>query len=232
MFGERSRRRADAAGDDLRASDGEREYVIDLLQRAVGQGMLDLDEFGERTDIALAAKTRADLNRVLLDLPIRDEPIRPDTGDVEVLRSTLSEVTRRGNWRVPSRLIVISRLGSTRLDFTEAEFAGHRVDIELAVTGGSVHLLVPPTTEVLTTAVATIGSQIMDLRPAAPGMGGPTIVLSGKVRAGEVSIRRPRIGPALLRVSVALGLRAADKGIRAADKGIRAAEKVARRLPY
>jgi len=217
MFGERSRRRADAADDDLRASDSEREYVIDLLQRAVGQGMLDLDEFGERTDIALAAKTRAELNRVLLDLPIRDEPIRPDNDDVEVLRSTLSEVTRRGNWRVPSRLIVISRLGSTRLDFTEAEFTGHRVDIELAVTGGSVHLLVPPTTEVLSAAVATIGSQIVDLRPAAPSLGGPTIVLSGKVRAGEVRIRRSRLGPALLRVSVALGLRAA--------------ERIARRLP-
>lgn len=211
MFGERSRRRADAAGDDLRASDGEREYVIDLLQRAVGQGMLDLDEFGERTDIALAAKTRAELNRVLLDLPIRDEPIRPDTGDTEVLRTTLSELTRRGNWRVPSRLIVISRLGSTRLDFTEAEFTSHRVDIELAVTGGSVHLLVPPTAEVLTTAVATIAGEIVDQRPNGPSGTGPTIVLSGKVRAGEVRIRRPRFGPALLRVSIALGLRAAEK---------------------
>jgi hypothetical protein len=211
MFGERSRRRADAAGDDLRASDGEREYVIDLLQRAVGQGMLDLDEFGERTDIALAAKTRTELNRVLLDLPIRDEPIRPDADDVLVLRSTLSEVTRRGNWRVPARLIIISRLGSTSLDFTEAEFSGPRVDVELAVTGGSVHLLVPAAAEILTAGVSMIAGEIVDQRPAGPSGGGPTFVLSGKVRAGEVRIRRPRLGPALLRVSLALGLRATEK---------------------
>src|SRR5882757_5460705 len=119
MFGERSARRRGAGAvvvDDMRASDAEREYVIDLLQRAVGQGMLDLDEFGQRTDIALAARTRAELNRVLLDLPIRDEPMRADTDEVLVLRSTLSEVVRRGNWRVPSRLLIISRLGSTKLD--------------------------------------------------------------------------------------------------------------------
>ncbi|HEX9336132.1 MAG TPA: DUF1707 domain-containing protein [Pseudonocardiaceae bacterium] len=210
MFGERSAVKR-SPGDDLRASDAEREYVIDLLQRAVGQGMLDLDEFGQRTDVALAARTRTELNRVLLDLPIPDQPLRPDTGDVLVLRSTLSEVTRRGNWRVPARLIVISRFGSTKLDFTEAEFTSQQVSVELAVTGGSVHLLVPPTSAVLTTAVATIGGQIVDQRPTAAGLGAPTFVLTGRVRAGEVRIRRPRLGPALLRVSIALGLRAAEQ---------------------
>jgi hypothetical protein len=203
--------------DDLRASDAEREYVIDLLQRAVGQGMLDLDEFGQRTDIALAARTRTELNRVLLDLPIPDQPLRTDTGDVLVLRSTLSEVSRRGNWRVPSRVLIISRLGSTKLDFTEAEFSSAEVTVELAVTGGSVDLLVPPTTTVLTTAVTTIGGQIVERQRPVGAPGGPVLVLAGKVRAGEVRIRRPRLGPALLRLSIAIGLRAA--------------EQVARRLP-
>jgi hypothetical protein len=212
MFGERSARRRSAVHDDhLRASDAEREYVIDLLQRAVGQGMLDLDEFGQRTDVALAARTRADLNRVLLDLPIRDEPLRPDAADVLVLRSTLSEVSRRGNWRVPSRLLIISRLGSTKLDFTEAEFTSPDVAIELAVTGGSVDLLVPAGSAVLTSAIATIGGQINDQRPTSTGVATPTFVLTGKVRAGEVRIRRPRIGPALVRLSIALGLRAAEQ---------------------
>ncbi|HEY7813318.1 MAG TPA: DUF1707 domain-containing protein [Nakamurella sp.] len=217
MFGERSTRRRLADDDHLRASDAEREYVIDLLQRAVGQGMLDLDEFSARTDVALAARTRTELNRVLLDLPdlVPDQPLRTD--DVLVLRSTLSEVHRRGRWRVPGRLVVISRLGATRLDFTEAEFTQSRVIIELAVTGGSVDLLVPPTATVLTNAVATIGGQVVDRRPPLRDLGEPTFVLTGKVRAGEVRIRRPRLGPALLRVSIALGLRAA--------------EQLARRLP-
>ncbi|NKR53601.1 DUF1707 domain-containing protein [Rhodococcus hoagii] len=54
---------------DLRVSDAEREHVGALLQRAVGQGMLSLGEFTERMDTALAAKTRGELNAVLVDLP-------------------------------------------------------------------------------------------------------------------------------------------------------------------
>ncbi|PTR23552.1 uncharacterized protein DUF1707 [Rhodococcus sp. OK519] len=54
---------------DLRVSDAEREYVGELLQRAVGQGMLWLGEFTERMDTVLAAKTRGELNAVLADLP-------------------------------------------------------------------------------------------------------------------------------------------------------------------
>ncbi|EEN84816.1 hypothetical protein RHOER0001_1005 [Rhodococcus erythropolis SK121] len=54
---------------NLRVSDAEREHVGELLQKAVGQGMLSLGEFTERMDTALAAKTRGELNSVLADLP-------------------------------------------------------------------------------------------------------------------------------------------------------------------
>ena len=113
------------ATDDLRASDAERDHVIDLLQRAVGQGMLDLDEFSERTDAVLSASTRSEVNAVLLDLPdlVPDEP-RTTKADVLVLRSMLSEVTRSGRWHVPNRVLITSRLGVTRLDFTQAVLAG------------------------------------------------------------------------------------------------------------
>ncbi|MXQ75254.1 DUF1707 domain-containing protein [Rhodococcus rhodochrous] len=64
---------------DLRVSDAEREHVGELLQRAVGQGMLSLGEFTERMDTVLAAKTRGDLNQVLVDLP--GIQIRPEFQD-------------------------------------------------------------------------------------------------------------------------------------------------------
>ena len=61
---------AGPVGDrELRVSDAEREHVGQLLQRAVGLGMLSLGEFTERMDTALAAKTRGELNAVLVDLP-------------------------------------------------------------------------------------------------------------------------------------------------------------------
>lgn len=54
---------------ELRVSDAEREHVVGLLQKAIGRGLLDLDEFTERADIALAARNRGELNAVLTDLP-------------------------------------------------------------------------------------------------------------------------------------------------------------------
>lgn len=71
---------------NLRVSDAEREHVGELLQKAVGQGMLSLGEFTERMDTALAAKTRGELNSVLADLPgitlisDYDPPAYPNAG--------------------------------------------------------------------------------------------------------------------------------------------------------
>jgi hypothetical protein len=181
--------------DDLGASDAERDHVIDLLQRAVGQGMLDLDEFSERTDAVLKARSRSEVNAVLFDLPdlVPDEPVATKT-DVLVLRSMLSEVTRSGKWRVPARILVTSRLGVTRLDFTQALLAGPRVTIELAITGGVAELRVPRRATVWTANVRTTGGRVVDRRrPPEDRTGEPKFELRGRVLAGEVRIVRPSL---------------------------------------
>jgi hypothetical protein len=53
----------------LRVSDAERQRVVVLLQEHCAQGRLTVDEFSERTGEALAARTQADLDRVLRELP-------------------------------------------------------------------------------------------------------------------------------------------------------------------
>jgi hypothetical protein len=183
------------ATDDLRASDAERDHVIDLLQRAVGQGMLDLDEFSERTDAVLSASTRSEVNAVLLDLPdlVPDEP-RTTKTDVLVLRSMLSEVTRSGRWHVPTRVLITSRLGVTRLDFTQAVLAGPHVAIELAITGGVVELRIPRRATALTANVRVTGGRVVDRRtPPEHRLTEPRFVLGGRVLAGEVRIVRPSL---------------------------------------
>ncbi len=54
---------------ELRVSDAERAHVMSLLEKATGRGMIDLSEFSERSATAVAARTRGELNAVLLDLP-------------------------------------------------------------------------------------------------------------------------------------------------------------------
>jgi hypothetical protein len=54
---------------DLRVSDDERSHVLSLLEKATGRGLIDLGEYTERSGLVIAARTRRDLNAVLLDLP-------------------------------------------------------------------------------------------------------------------------------------------------------------------
>ena len=54
---------------DLRASDAERERTITALRGHAAYGRLTVEELGERTDAALAARTRAELDALTADLP-------------------------------------------------------------------------------------------------------------------------------------------------------------------
>jgi hypothetical protein len=54
---------------ELRVSDAEREHVANLLHRALERGLIDLEVFGTKVSAALEARTRGELNAVLVDLP-------------------------------------------------------------------------------------------------------------------------------------------------------------------
>lgn len=53
----------------VRASDTERQAVVDRLHHALGEGRLDLSETDERVAAAYASVTRAELGPLLADLP-------------------------------------------------------------------------------------------------------------------------------------------------------------------
>jgi hypothetical protein len=188
-------------------SDAEREHVVGLLQKAIGQGLITLDEFSDRTDSALAARTRAELNAVLMDLP---GMVHPETRQADVpapkpkleLRNTMSKLRRSGRWVVPRELIVRNKMGACDLDFTDAQIDHPVVDVEFDVTAGSVKMLLPEHATVdaddLQVAAGKVDNKIAT--GAVPGR--PHFVLKGIVRAGSVKIKRPtylRIGSLVIR---------------------------------
>lgn len=66
------------AGQAFRASDGERDQVVALLQRDFADGRLTQAELEERVGAALAARTRDQLQALTADLPGADlQPARP-----------------------------------------------------------------------------------------------------------------------------------------------------------
>ncbi|QES48432.1 hypothetical protein DEJ50_12000 [Streptomyces venezuelae] len=54
---------------DLRASDADRERVVERLRDAVAEGRLTLEEFEERLEAAYASRTYAELEPLTRDLP-------------------------------------------------------------------------------------------------------------------------------------------------------------------
>lgn len=70
-----------APDGQLRASDAERERIIEVLRRHTADGRLTLEEFEQRVGEALAATTRADLGPVLRELPPlgADAPVEAGT---------------------------------------------------------------------------------------------------------------------------------------------------------
>jgi len=67
-------RRPTVPDSQLRVSDAERNEIAEVLSRNYADGRLDEAEFNERLGRAMAAKTRADLDPLLADLPRQDGP--------------------------------------------------------------------------------------------------------------------------------------------------------------
>jgi hypothetical protein len=174
---------------ELRVSDAERTHVVNVLQKAIGHGMLSLDEFTERTDMALAAKTRGELNAVLVDLPgvthtdqeapVREKPLE--------LRAHMATLKRKGVWQVPAELVVHNRLGSTELDFTQARIPHGEVRITLNCGGGSVKLVLPDGASAVADEVRFTAGSLKN--KVGTGTGRPRFVVDGSVTAGSLVIR-------------------------------------------
>ena len=70
----------------IRASDREREEVVEALRGHAGEGRLDVGELDERLDAVYAARTRAELEPITADLPAIAAPAPvPSRGRRELL---------------------------------------------------------------------------------------------------------------------------------------------------
>lgn len=188
---------------DLRVSDAEREHVVEVLQKAIGRGMIDLDEFTERTDTALAARTRGELNAVLADLPglvhpdvYPAAPAASYSSDQRLeLNAKYSALVRNGRWLVPPEVVVRNRYGSTKLDFSEAQVSSPVVRVELDCKWGSVEVIIPDHAAVDLNAITEIKYGSLQDKTGSDGRpGNPRLVFAGRLHGGSLVIRHPRRG--------------------------------------
>lgn len=62
----------------VRASDADRQEVVDRLRDALAEGRLKMDEYGERMGLAYEAVTYGDLAALSADLPQAGPPAKPE----------------------------------------------------------------------------------------------------------------------------------------------------------
>src|SRR5271156_2121071 len=176
---------------ELRISDADRNGTLRRLHNAVALGLIDITEFEERSSHVSYARTRNQLDSLVGDLPGPGAIVTSAADRVE-LRGWAGSLKRHGEWTVPTRLALVRRLGSVKLELSKARFAGPVVVIELDMRFGSVEIRLPEGASASIDDVEVYGGSASDRRKTPPAEGTPHVVLTGRVVCGSVKIKGPR----------------------------------------
>ncbi len=199
----------------MRASDADREQVADVLRQAASDGRLSLTELEERIEALYAAKTYADFEPVIRDLP-GDLPLPPSAaivrraaaapapassarvGGVPSSRSAkvvFSGLQRRGDWVVPQHYRIKAVFGGADLDLRDATLESAEVEIDIKAVFGGVNIVVPPDIRVAVDGDGVFGAFNDDTtRGPQPGPGAPVVRVTGKAVFGGVNVQRKAAG--------------------------------------
>ena len=185
----------DQPAGGLRASDAERDATVERLSRAAGDGRLTLEEFSQRMEQATGAKTRAELDQLVADLPA--EPAvagaiaaaGPATWHV----SPVGGLRVSGPWRMARHVIVASVVGGTRLDLSEAQLAAPEVTLTTVSLVGGTQIMVPAGIRVEVSGFSLVGGTRVEGGPE-PGPGAPTVYIRAFSLVGGVRIHRSGSG--------------------------------------
>jgi hypothetical protein len=176
----------------VRVADADRDATCAVLREHCVAGRLTLEEFAERTDRALAARTRGDLGRLTDDLPPEQAAPQPKLGRRTSVM-LIGGIERRGRWRLPERLRVIGLIGGADLDLSEAVIEHDVTTIEAWWAIGGIQLTVPDGIQVEIEGMTVIGGA--DNESSGHRLpGAPTVVLRqfGLIGGTNVELRHRR----------------------------------------
>lgn len=180
--------------DQVRASDAERDAVVERLNSATSEGRLTLDEFSDRVAGALAARTRGDLDRLVRDLPSPSAGYRSAGASSmpQAMRDSqitpIGAVKRGGRWRLDRDTELGTIVGSVKLDLRQAEIAAPEVNLHVQTVVGSVKIWIPHGISVEVDGQSFLGSR--SVAQEAPRPGAPLLRLRVDTVVGSVKIYR------------------------------------------
>jgi hypothetical protein len=180
---------------EVRASDADRDRVLDLVRTAAGDGRLTADEFEERMEAALSARTLGGLAVLTADLSNPEMGLATGRGPAsaeEVIRIDQKggSVQRTGQWLVPRRLELRSSWSDVTLDFTEAVIVEDLLVVEVDMRGGALVMVTRPGVVV---DAGSLKVRYTDVDVRSGGEPGVPVVLrvrlTGRMKYGSVEVR-------------------------------------------
>ncbi|MFI9200097.1 DUF1707 domain-containing protein [Streptomyces sp. NPDC053048] len=188
---------------EMRASDAERERVAEVLREAVAEGRLDMEEFEERLDAAYRARTRAELEPLVRDLPVSSGTAAGTAGRAaegwagrvggpatsKGAVGVMGGFQRRGGWTVPRVFTAFAFWGGGEIDLREARFEDREVVIRCIAVMGGMQVIVPPELDVHVSGIGVMGG-FDDKASGAGTSGSPRVRVTGFAFWGGVGVDR------------------------------------------
>ena len=175
---------------EVRASDADRDQVVDVLRVALGDGRVTTDEFGERMEAALSARTLGELVVLTADLVTGTAHAAARAEEVIRIDQKGGSVQRTGRWMVPRRLELRSSWSDVTLDFTEAVIVEDTLLVEVNMRGGALVMVTRPGV-VVDAGSLTVRYTDINVRSGG-GSDAPVVLrvwLTGRMRYGSVEVR-------------------------------------------
>ncbi len=175
-----------------------RKETMLLLENNFANGVIDLEEYEKRVDIALNTSIKEDLLRISGDLiPL------PESGDTEkvelcehkkdedLMIGVLSEIKRKGRWEPAKNNKVVTFMGGAKLDFTEVDMPYGVTEINFFCLMGSLDIIVPEGVRVELSGLPVMGS--VDNRTRIPEISNaPVLKIRGVALMSSVDVKPPR----------------------------------------
>jgi hypothetical protein len=179
----------DARPPAVRASDADREAVVARLQAAVGEGRLDLDEFGQRAEVAHAAVSRDELDALVADLPAPGPPPGRIVGERarDDVSSIFGDITLAVSTSPPRRAHTV--FGDIRIDLRGLRTDDERIDLRLSTQFGDIDVIVAPGVEAELHGRTVFGDRKVELASVPRVAGTPLVVVHGKTVFGDLRVR-------------------------------------------
>ncbi|TYB68556.1 DUF1707 domain-containing protein [Nonomuraea sp. PA05] len=178
---------------EVRASDAEREAVVEQLRVASVEGRLTLAELTDRTEAAYTATTHSELAMLTQDLPSAGvaaavPAAAPQGKKRRWFVGVMGDSKRRGTWRIDQELGAVAVMGDVVLDLREAEVRTDRVEILAVSVMGDVKIIVPDGVYVDLDGMAIMGDKKVNVMQAPPGMNVPVVRVQAYAVMGDVKV--------------------------------------------